>query len=103
MPHDPSKPIVEIHHIFVNECWVKCPRCGHVNFHTVGPPGALIDKRPWGHRECDVPRQDCPGYNIMPAEDVKIYETLSSFKKAGGIPKNWKRTNTKMWRQAYQK
>lgn len=93
---------VTVKHIFVNECCVTCPTCGHVNFHTIDPPGAPIDKRPWGHRLCDTPlhRIECPGYNIVPAEDVKIHATLASFKGAGGMPNGWQAINMNLWREA---
>lgn len=42
----------------------------------------------------------CPGYIIVPAKDVKMHETLTSFKRAGGMPEDWEATNMKIWRQA---
>lgn len=64
---------VVVKHILVNECAVRCPACRRRNYHTVGPPGALISTRPWGHRHCGS-RQDCPGYVLQPADNVLLYD-----------------------------
>jgi hypothetical protein len=94
-----TTPLVRVRDILVNECWVTCPSCGHVNIHTVGPPGAPIAARPWGHRGCDAPAA-CAGYRIVPSEDVKIHTTLALFKKAGGMPRRWRQINMKMWKDS---
>jgi hypothetical protein len=89
-------PLVRVRDILVNECWVTCPTCGYVNFHTVGPSGAPIADRRWGHRVCESPGFLCDGYCIVPAENVQVHAELASFKKTGAIPKGWQQANMKM-------
>jgi len=62
-----------VKHVLVNECVVVCPACNTKNYHTVGPPGAPIASRSWGHRVCDSLRE-CPGYNLQPAVNVLLYD-----------------------------
>ena len=88
-------PLVPIKDIFMDECWVTCPNCGYVNYHNVGPEGAPIADRPWGHRFCDSPGA-CPGYRIAPADDARVHTDAASFRKTGAIPKRWQRTNINM-------
>jgi hypothetical protein len=70
---DTAVVVVVVQCILVDECAVVCPTCRARNRHTVGPPGALISNRPWGHRVCSS-RNECPGYVLQPADNVLLYD-----------------------------
>lgn len=63
---------VYVSHTLNGIVWVKCPSCANINKHS-------FDRE--GHRVCDQPIAECPGYLLKRAAKVKEHTDWEKYRK----------------------
>ena len=63
---------VYVSHTYKGLVWVKCPSCASINMHSFNREG---------HRVCDQPRAECPGYLLQRADKMKEHTDWEKYCK----------------------